>query len=304
MVVSVAYPAAGPLGDELQKPRTPQQKTGSGNWSGNAHVCDSDFMAACLYLRDALAKRGLKRRASVEEKNTSLPQPSSTQPRFERKDLWTPLTLSIAPPPSYEDSLADVPPDYTTTESFAICHIKFSEACPTYTVEKVHLDDGSEFFNNPLSPPKVDLSSLEKIHSHAGGKKNKKKKAEPTTNTNASEPAGGNAEQNGDGGDGDGAGAGDGGSGGGGNDGNGGDGWDDWDSGKKKKSKGKKQEEEDRKKQEEEEEAKKRRKRLLLLKPRKMMVGVKLVVMTPGALHGTRVKKRRRIRRRYWRRRN
>ncbi|ORX95410.1 hypothetical protein BCR34DRAFT_196052 [Clohesyomyces aquaticus] len=197
-----------------------------------------------------------------------------------------------APPPSYDDTLADLPPDYTTTDALASAqtpeYTPFSSlnpslcsnvpnclrlSCATSPTSSFYLDEKSLYAD-------IDFGFCEDgVKSHAKKKKGAAAK-KPVEEKKEEEPAGGS----GDAGAGDSGGSGDpppdggaGGSGGGddgnGGDGNGGgggdgDGWGDnagWGATtKKKKKKGKKAEEEEeaerKKKEEEEEDAERKRK--------------------------------------------
>lgn len=153
------------------------------------------------------------------------------------RDLRQPSTVAhplAVPPPSYEDSLCDLPPDYTFTDAFATAQT---------------IADQSGLPKPSIGSEKLDLSALEGIRSYAK-KKDKKAAKQAATSKWAGdgdeeekkeEGAEGGEDGNAGGGD-DGAGAGgDGGDppGGGGGDGGGDDG-DDWNAGASKKGKKKK----------------------------------------------------------------
>lgn len=213
-------------------------------------------------------------------------------------DLWLSSSPQDQnPPPSYDDTIADLPPDYTSTDALATAHTPeyspFPSLNPSITSDVpncLHLScytsANSTFLLDEKSIwPEIDFGNCDKgVTSHAK-KSNKKKqtpapkKITPVEEEKKEEPAGdGGGGDDGAGGGGDGGdGGADGGAGGaGGGDGGDGDGdkdkdkdkdkeeekeeeWGAWDSGKKKK-KNKKKEEEEKKKQEEEEEAERKKK--------------------------------------------
>ena len=170
------------------------------------------------------------------------------------------------PPPTYEESLQDLPPDYTTSEALATVHCaqNVKDSVNGYLVDqKFHpcVEDSHNI---------VDLSQIEGIRSYAGKKaKQAAKKAQQAKwadSDNEENPDGG--ADGGDGGDNNGGGDGFGAGGDGGDPPGGGDGGDDddwWNTGasKKKEKKKKKKnaweefEEEEKQKAEEEEEKKK-----------------------------------------------
>jgi len=169
-------------------------------------------------------------------------------------DLWNEASRSFgSPPPSYDDSLADLPPDYTCTDALA------SVQSPEYTpfsslnasicsdvpncLRIIHdtSRDSSLYFDDKSLYPDIDFGfSEEGVRSHAKKKKGAGAAKKPTIS---------NALDDGDKNDGA-AGGGDGGGGDAPADGAGGDGGDDKKGGKKSK---KEEEEEERAKKEEEE---------------------------------------------------
>jgi hypothetical protein len=205
-------------------------------------------------------------------------------------DFVTPASEPYGqPPPSYDDTFADLPPDYTTTDALATVqtpeYTPFPSlnpslcsnvpnclrlSCDTSPTSSLYLDEKLLY---------ADIGfgfSEDGVKSHAKKKKAPAKKAvnswdEDDNKKKEEEGAGG--EGGGDNGGGDppadggagGAGGGDDGNGGNGGVGGGADDWGDaWDTGKKKKKKGKKAQEEEeeaeRKRKEEEEEAERKKK--------------------------------------------
>lgn len=174
-----------------------------------------------------------------------------------------------APPPSYDEAVNDLPPDYSVAPALAKAKISLHDSAPSKSAPKVHQDQPNSL---EKSSPDVliDFESTSGIRQHAGKKKkNAAKKAaaqDKSANDDDGEKKGTEEGQNGDGGAGDGGadggnGGGDG-AGDGGGDG-GGDDWDDWPTGgnkKKNKKKKKKEEEEEEKRRQEEEEEEEERK--------------------------------------------
>lgn len=170
---------------------------------------------------------------------------------------------SALPPPSYEDSLCDAPPDYTSTAALAVRDSK--ETCPF----EVKSERGQRHRNGDAGTTgylAIDWSETLGAKMMKGG--NKKKKATTTKmswgsddgeKNNEDGTAGAGDGAGGEGGEGGGGASGGGDGGGGGDDGAGGGDDDGWDFGgsSKKKKKGKKKEEEEEKKRKEEEEKKK-----------------------------------------------
>ena len=196
-------------------------------------------------------------------------------------DLWISSSPAEAsPPPSYGDSIADLPPDYTTTDALATAHILDYTLFPSLNPSVASSVPACLRWSGATSPnssiildeklvfPDIDFSNCdpENIRTHAK-KKGKGGAAKKTTPAND----GGNEEEKKDGlvgeenaGNGGNDGGNDGGAGGGaGGDGGegGGDDFGDWDDGKKKKGKkGKKAQEEAEKKRKEHEEAERKKK--------------------------------------------
>ncbi|QDS74291.1 hypothetical protein FKW77_003641 [Venturia effusa] len=255
MAASVAYLAGDVLEDELRKQKTPRLTTGSDNWCTHhtRDICDLEFTLACIHMQYAISSRDVKRPLLRKAENTRAAQQSVPCENF----FWIPPTLPAGtPPPPYEETTAELPPDYTNTDSVALRLTQETDLPPRY-VSCVARRTGSLFALDPLITPRVDLTSLHNIRAHAKKKANKSKAAAAPSSEKKSEPPGEEKTDEGD------KGSGNGGSGGGGNggNGNGGDDWGDDGWGKKDDKKGKKkkqQEEEDKKKEEEEEEAKRR----------------------------------------------
>lgn len=184
-------------------------------------------------------------------------------------ELWVTSTEAYGPPPpSYDDSIEDLPPDYTATDALAVAHapqytffptlIASPRSCPGTSPS---MDPTSSLYTDE-KPSYIDIDfgfTNDGVKSHAKKKNNKggAKKAAPVEEKKEEPPADAGA------GDGKGDPPADGGAGGGGSGGDGGDekkdddGWGDdaWGTAGSKKKKGKKT-----KKEEEEEEAEKKRK--------------------------------------------
>lgn len=171
------------------------------------------------------------------------------------RDLKVPdLPSYFNPPPSYDDAISDLPPDY-----YAVAPLARQK-------NPVHQDAPARTDAKSASPFAIDFETPAGVREHKGGKKKKKAAAAPQKQESPPPPdegekndgGGGEDGQNGDAGN-DG-GAGDGGDGGGGDDGNGGgdggdDDWGGWaTTTTKKKSKKKQKEEEEEMKRKEEEE--------------------------------------------------
>lgn len=133
------------------------------------------------------------------------------------RDLFRPYQCKRAdnlPPPTYEESLLDLPPDYTSTDSLAVVSSLVSVA----SVEKPAVMAEKPSSRLPCVPveEKVDLSALEGIRSHAGKKaKQAAKKAQQAKwmdsdneGDKAADGDAGNGDGGGSGGDAGGAGAG------------------------------------------------------------------------------------------------
>ena len=173
-------------------------------------------------------------------------------------------------PPSYDDVVADAPPDYSSTESLATANSLVDYLAPFET--KGHTKDSSRASGStdPMVSPSVNLNDTSGFKTTANKKaKQAKKKQQQASwadsgdegekkNEGGDEEGGsaGGADGGGDGG----GGNGDGGDGGGGGDEGGGDDWNFGGGGKKNKKKNKKnkwldEEDDEEKKKKEEEEA-------------------------------------------------
>jgi hypothetical protein len=190
---------------------------------------------------------------------------------IEPRELFRPdrgtKTLDVTPPPSYEESAQDAPPDYTKTDTIAIAHdVCCDQTSALHGREQRNRDGSTSLVQSPFDV-KVDFSASEKVRMRA------KKKKGPAAKPSAAKWFESDDEKEkapaGDGGD-DKGGAGDSGSGagGGGDDGAGGagggddnnnnnddDAWGTVATGKKAKKSKKKQEEEEAAKKAEEEAA-------------------------------------------------
>lgn len=164
------------------------------------------------------------------------PSLSQPEPNIKARELWRPYTTAQqdpVPPPSYEDSASDLPPDYTATDAFAVAGLNVDH------IAHVMPSTGSD---------KLDLSALEGIRSYAN--KKAKKAAKQAQMSKWGEGSGDEGEKKeegadgaggeGGGGDGDAGAGGDGGDPPGGGDGGGDDNAEDWGFGGGKKSKKKK----------------------------------------------------------------
>jgi hypothetical protein len=191
----------------------------------------------------------------------------------------------VSPPPSYDDTIADLPPDYTTTDALAtaqtpeytpfpslnpsICSSApncLRLSCDTSPSSSFYLDEKSLYAKIDLGFCEDAVRSHAKKKKGAAAKKNtfswdddeeKKKEEEAAGGSGGGDNGGGGGDPPADGGAGGGDGGGDGG-----DDKKDEDEWGAWDTGKKKKKKGKKgqEEEEERKRKEEEEEAERKKK--------------------------------------------
>jgi hypothetical protein len=158
-----------------------------------------------------------------------------------RRELFKPygtVRPAAVLPPTYEESIQDLPPDYTETGAIAT-------ACVWRDAKEVPLGNGDQKFHPDVKdvPSEFDVSQVEGIRSYA----NKKAKKAAKVAQQAKWADSDNEENNDEGGDGqDGDGGGDGGSGAGGDGGDapgGGDNGDDdewWNGGNSKKDKKKK----------------------------------------------------------------
>ena len=141
----------------------------------------------------------------------------------------------IVPPPSYEESFADVPPEYTATDALAVAYFASLPLEGSGAERKQEQKSHAGLFERDT---KVDLSAIEGIRNYANKKAKKAAKAAQQAkwadSDNEDKPEG----EGGENGEGDGAGGGDAGGGAGGDPpggGDGGDGGDDWFSDLKKK---------------------------------------------------------------------
>ena len=134
-------------------------------------------------------------------------------------DLFRPhsdVRPDAVPPPTYEDSLQDLPPDYTSTDALATSYFL------THEIEKsnYYVLDQKLHFWVPETHEKVDLTEIEGIRSYANKKAKKAAKAAQqakwadSDNEENGNAEGGDGEGGGDGGDGGDGGAGAGGDGG------------------------------------------------------------------------------------------
>ena len=164
-------------------------------------------------------------------------------PKFE--SAIAPLSTSIPnlfdPPPSYNDSVSDVPPDYTTSTDLASRKLDYTDLPPPPYILSPTFSRNETLIRNPITKPAIDFSTPVHVRQHVG-KKAKQAQKQAQKDKWADE---GDEGIGGDAGDqsGHGAGGGDGGAGAGGG-GNGGDGagggddgWDDVGAGKGKKGK-------------------------------------------------------------------
>ncbi|KAL9065991.1 MAG: hypothetical protein Q9157_007288, partial [Trypethelium eluteriae] len=186
--------------------------------------------------------------------------------------LSTSISLYADPPPSYDDSIADTPPDYTTTANLASKQLDYTNLPPPPYTRPCTRAKSTSPICDPFAKIAIDFSATHNARQHVSKKqKQAQKKAQIDKWADGDEGEAGkdNGDQDGEGGGGGDGGAGAGGGAGGGGDGGGGDGGGDdgWDdvggAGKGKKAKKKKknafawEEDEDEQKKKEEEEAKK-----------------------------------------------
>lgn len=249
------------LGSRCSRPETRQQKTGLGNgklgWAQDG--LEQLLLDLCEGFNDA-----------NEHANGATAEPFDTQSvhrlqdqvsKHDLKTISSVATLDPLPPPSYEDSINDAPPDYTATDTLArVCCDWIASFTPTLVLDKKTSDN---HLMPAVSPGKidVDLRSPENVRSHVK-KKDKKAAKQAQMSKWGNEDDDEEKKEGGEGGEDGENGGGDGGSGAGGDGGEGGGDDDGWDDGKKKKGKkGKKKtaweelEEEEEKKRKEEEEA-------------------------------------------------
>lgn len=171
-------------------------------------------------------------------------------------DLLSPaLPLYTQPPPSYDDAVSDLPPEYPALPPLAERKTALSPAAPPAPATKSRGQSRS-LYNDTFLDVYIDFENPVGVREHkkkkgAGGGAAKKPAAPPPPDNGGGSNDAGDDQANGDGNSGGDAGGGDGG----GDDGNGGggdDGGDDWNawgtvSGTKKKKKKEEEEEEERK---------------------------------------------------------
>lgn len=234
MAVSVAFPNEDLLAQRSRALAIPAEKSGIPDDSPRCHDLSSRITALVGFweeLKDC--------NAPLRAFNRNRPSASPTCLRkYERatRELFRPydaLKASIAPPPTYEESLQDLPPDYTCTDALATVHLSKDtiEAIGKDSVndQKTRANRGSI-----ASPrPDVDLHSIEGIREVVSKKDKKaaKKAAQAKWGDSDNEDGGSGAADGGD--DGSKNGGGDAGSGAGGDggdppDGHGGEDGDDW----------------------------------------------------------------------------
>ncbi|KAF2120559.1 hypothetical protein BDV96DRAFT_269586 [Lophiotrema nucula] len=262
-------------------------------WEGEEEAPIVELMEDIFEALDRLERRDKGKRKeeanaiSIHHLSTRLSEPPPATPA-PSPDLWVSSSPNYAtPPPSYDDTLADLPPDYTTTDALAAAqtpeYTPFPSlnpslcssapnclrlSCDTSPTSSFYFDEKSLYADIDLSFSEEGIKAHAKKKKGAAAKKNasswdddedKKKEEEAAGGSGGGDNGGGDPPA--DGGDG-GAGGGDGGDGGGGDE-NKDDEWNDWDTGKKKKKKGRKaqqeEEEAERKKKEEEEEAERKK---------------------------------------------
>lgn len=161
-----------------------------------------------------------------------------------------------SPPPTYHEAITDAPPNYTSTDCLAHCHIINPSVLSPTSKSRDHPSNDPLPLTGLMSSPAINFDDTSNIQSHtAKNKRQTQKKANQAKWANSDDEGNkedGNNEENGKGGGGSNHG-----------DGGAGDDGDDWDAGKKKKGKkGKKgkqnvDEEEEKKKEEEQEQKKK-----------------------------------------------
>lgn len=244
MAVSVASFNDGLLVHGSRRPGIQPRKTGTDD--GRPYSGLKARISALVGYWEGVKDRNAPRRCfngSESWQTSRNPRNGNTFDLFKEYGTAKPPAV---PPPTYEESLQDLPPDYTTTEALAAFQL------PQDVKDSV----GEILTNLKLYPStgdahdKIDVSEIEGIRSY-GGKKAKQaakkaqqaKWADSDNEEGNGEGADGGAGGDDNGGGDDGAGAGAGGDGGdppgGGDGGDGGDG-DIWDTGSKKKDKKKK----------------------------------------------------------------
>lgn len=152
---------------------------------------------------------------------------SLTGQKSRERELFRPYRApepQVTQPPSYEDSVADLPPDYTATDALAAVYFPSLPLDSAEAKRKPKQQSRPHFFK---ADDKVDLSAIEGIRSHANKKAKKAAKAAQQAkwaDSDNEEKKDGDGEENADG-----DGAGGGGAGGdGGDPPGGGDDGDDW----------------------------------------------------------------------------
>ena len=130
------------------------------------------------------------------------------------RDLFKPYGTArpyTVPPPNYEDSIQDLPPDYTTTDGLATVQLSENPFLPNKS--SVSNDQKSDFDSDlyPVSDVKVDLSGITDIRQCAN--KKAKKAAKQAQQAKWADSGDEGNEGGGDGADGGDNGGGDGGSG-------------------------------------------------------------------------------------------
>lgn len=88
-----------------------------------------------------------------------------------QSQTYTSQTLDLLPPPSYEESIADLPPDYTGTGALAVVR--------TFVDVKLDVgtDHGKSHDSQRRSDDKVDFTQPQGVRSHANKKAKKAAKA-------------------------------------------------------------------------------------------------------------------------------
>lgn len=157
------------------------------------------------------------------------------------------------PPPSYNDALNDLPPDYATITPFARQKDLIQSPAPERTTKESRTEPRS-LPVDPACDVVIDWENPTGVREHKKKKPAKRATPQSTSNNadNDDNPDEGADEGQGDGG-GDGGGSGDGNGDDGAGGGDDGDGWDDWTTPSSKKDKKKKKQEEEKKAKEEEE---------------------------------------------------
>lgn len=243
MAVSVAVPNEDLLARSLRKVDTERQRSGTlGDFCMKSRL--KTFGAWWEHLRNAEGDH--RSHATKRHARTALTaNKQSTATRELFRPYCTALPFAV-PPPTYEESIQDLPPDYTDTDGQAIvqlCLITVEAKEDDSIHAQGHWNEGkpcSQPSRSGKSASEIDWSQIEGVRSHANKKaKQAAKKAQQdkwADSDNEDKQSGGA-----DGGDGGDNGGGDGGSGAGGDapDGSGGgddaDDWGGWGSSKKDK---------------------------------------------------------------------